>query len=83
MAKPPTRRGFKGKRREREPDNSAEWIDAPQLRRRYGGRSDMWLKRIMETDPEFPRPMVLNRLRYFRIAELVAWERKRAADRAA
>lgn len=75
--------GFTGTRREIEPDESAAFITGPQVCRRYGGRSDMWLKRIMESDPEFPRPMIINRLRYFRVADLVAWERKRAADRAA
>lgn len=81
VAKPKRRRVFKGKRPPIEPDDSAQWIDAPQLRRRYGGRSDMWIVRLLKSDPKFPKPIVVNRLRFWRISEIVAWERLRAADR--
>jgi hypothetical protein len=30
---------------------------AKQVCDRYGGRSDMWLWRILKNDPRFPRPM--------------------------
>jgi hypothetical protein len=38
---------------------------------------DRWLD-----DPRlaFPRPIVINRRRYFRVAELIAWEHERAAS---
>jgi predicted DNA-binding transcriptional regulator AlpA len=40
---------------------------------------DHWL-----ADPElgFPQPLIINRLRYFREAELASWERQRAAETA-
>jgi hypothetical protein len=40
---------------------------------------DRWLE-----DPEldFPRPLIINKRRYFSDSELVAWERKRAATAA-
>jgi hypothetical protein len=40
---------------------------------------DRWLG-----DPEldFPRPLIINKRRYFSDPELVAWERKRAATAA-
>jgi predicted DNA-binding transcriptional regulator AlpA len=61
------------------PPPDAVWIDAPQLLARYGGRSHMFLVRLLERDATFPRPMKIGRLRYFKLAELVAWERKQAA----
>jgi predicted DNA-binding transcriptional regulator AlpA len=41
---------------------------------------DRWLD-----DPrlKFPRPIVINRRRYFRLSELMAWECERAAHTAA
>jgi hypothetical protein len=40
---------------------------------------DRWL-----ADPamNFPRPLIINKRRYFSDSELVAWERKRAANAA-
>lgn len=74
----------KSKRREIEPARDAVWIDGPQVCRRYGGRSHMWLVRLLENDESFPRPMIVNRLRYWRVDEIVKWERaKAAASRAA
>jgi hypothetical protein len=29
----------------------------------------------------FPKPVIINRRRYWRVSELVAWERQRAAGR--
>ena len=29
----------------------------PQVRKRYGGRSAMWLWRKLKYDPRFPRPL--------------------------
>jgi hypothetical protein len=39
----------------------------------------MWLVRILKRDPTFPRPVKFGRLRFFRIDELIAWERAAAA----
>lgn len=55
------------------------FIDAPSVLARYGHRSHMWLVRLLKNDPTFPRPIVINRLRYFPIAELLRWERETAA----
>jgi len=57
----------------------AAYIDAPQLLARFGGRSHMWLVRLLERDKSFPRPVKIGRLRFFKIAELTAWERTTAA----
>jgi hypothetical protein len=65
------------------PPDGAIWLDANQVRERYGGRSAMWLTRILARDPSFPRAMKINRLRFFRLADLIAWERATAAKSAA
>jgi hypothetical protein len=61
-----------------EPDATV-YITAPQVLQRYGGVSHMWLERILQRDPSFPRPHKFGRLRFFKIDELVDWERKTAA----
>jgi hypothetical protein len=58
--------------------NGAVWISAPQVCDRYGGRSHMWLERLLRRDKTFPRPTKFGRLRFFKIEELVAWERQAA-----
>jgi predicted DNA-binding transcriptional regulator AlpA len=56
----------------------AAYIDAPQLLARFGGRSHMWLVRLLERDQSFPRPVKIGRLRFFKIDDLIAWERQTA-----
>jgi hypothetical protein len=59
-------------------------LDAMQVRVRYGGRSDMWIWRLLENDPDFPRPLVIRNRRYWRLSELTKWEEtKRSAGHAA
>jgi hypothetical protein len=59
------------------PMPGAVYLDAPQLLARFGG-SHMWLVRLLARDPTFPRP--IGRLRFFKIDDLIAWERKTAAE---
>ena len=61
------------------PDTSSNLIPAPAVWRRYG-KTDRTLDRWLQ-DPRlnFPRPTVIRGRRYFREAELVAWERAQAA----
>ena len=49
-------------------------LDAMQLRVRYGNRSDMWIWRLLENDPSFPRPLMIRNRRYWRRSEIEAWE---------
>jgi hypothetical protein len=59
-------------------------LDAMQVRVRYGKRSDMWLWRLLENDPSFPRPLLIRNRRYWRLSELTSWEEtKRSAGHAA
>ena len=61
------------------PLSEAAYISAPQLCARFGNRSHMWLRRLMQRDPEFPRPIRINRLRFFSVEALTRWERSTAA----
>src|SRR5262245_20454157 len=63
----------------RGPPDSAVFISAAQVCARYGGMSDMWLWRMLERDPTFPRPFLFGgKRRFFKLDELVAWERANA-----
>jgi hypothetical protein len=44
-------------------------------RDRYGV-SHMWLERELKRNPDFPRPFKFGRIRFFKIAELEAYEKK-------
>lgn len=60
-----------------------KYLTAPQVRKRYN-ITDMTLWRWLQNpDLSFPRPIAINRRRYFVEADLVAWERARAAGKAA
>jgi predicted DNA-binding transcriptional regulator AlpA len=62
------------------PPGGALFIDAAQLLARYGGKSDMWLVRMLERDPTFPRPKYFGggRRRFWSITDLEQWERMAA-----
>jgi hypothetical protein len=53
----------------------AVFASVAQVRARYGGVSHMWAERHIQDDPDFPRPTYFGRLRFFKIAELEAYER--------
>jgi predicted DNA-binding transcriptional regulator AlpA len=58
-----------------------KYITQKQLKARYGDVSDMTIWR-WEHDRElgFPKSININRRKYYDLAELEAWERKRAAS---
>lgn len=58
------------------------YISAPQVLQRYGGRSHMWLVRMLKRDPNFPRATYFGQHRFFKVDELIAWEREAAAKSA-
>jgi predicted DNA-binding transcriptional regulator AlpA len=51
------------------------YLTAPQVRRRFGDKSDMWLWRLLREEPAFPRPVRIRNQRYWRVTDLVAFER--------
>jgi predicted DNA-binding transcriptional regulator AlpA len=60
-----------------------EYLDAQQVRRRYGARSAMWLWRCMKSEKDFPKPIKLHGRNYWRYRDLVAFEQKKGATHAA
>lgn len=54
------------------------YINTRQLRDRYGGVSHMWVERRMVDELSFPKPVYFGARRFWRIAELEAWERAKA-----
>jgi predicted DNA-binding transcriptional regulator AlpA len=57
-----------------------QWVSARQLRRRYGGRSHMWVQRRLQFDPDFPKPIKIGRLRFWDLDALEAYEQSRVAE---
>jgi predicted DNA-binding transcriptional regulator AlpA len=54
---------------------SIRYISAAMLRARYGGISDMTLWRwLADQALSFPKPLVINRRRFWRLDQLEAWE---------
>jgi predicted DNA-binding transcriptional regulator AlpA len=66
-----------------DPPSRAEktYLTAMQLRKRYGGRSHMWIERRLLSDPTFPRPAYFGRFRFWALDEIEAWERAAIAAR--
>ena len=54
------------------------FLTARQTRARYGNVSDMWLHRRLHDASGFPRPIVICGRRFWRLSDLVAWERNAA-----
>ena len=59
------------------------YLSSAQLKARYGGVSDMWIRRRQQDDPDFPDPMDVEGRRFWKMSELLKWERLRAAGRPA
>jgi predicted DNA-binding transcriptional regulator AlpA len=54
---------------------SETYLTAPQIRKQFGGRSDVWLWRLLNDErANFPKPVVVLRCRYFPLSEIEAWE---------
>ena len=76
--RPPSRDGD----RAGEPDDSDArevFLSARLVRQRYGDASQMWLwRRLNDPKSDFPQPILIGERRYWRLSELVWWERSRA-----
>ena len=62
-------------------DSAEQFLPARQVRKRYGVTDQTvwrWLKNV---NLKFPHPMRIGRLRYWRLSDLVAWERSREGAR--
>jgi len=62
-------------------DAATVYLNAPQVRSRYGNVCEMTLWRWLHDEKlNFPRPHRINGRRFWKAAELAAWERTRAPD---
>ena len=60
-------------------DATTIYLNAAQVRTRYGGMSDMALWRWLQDETlGFPKPLVINNRRFWLAAALGDWERMRA-----
>jgi predicted DNA-binding transcriptional regulator AlpA len=55
-------------------------VSSSCLPSKCANRSNMWLWRVREGDPDFPKPLQINGRNYWRIADLLAWEGRRLAN---
>jgi predicted DNA-binding transcriptional regulator AlpA len=60
-------------------ENDDVLVREADVRKRYGGVSSMWIYRRLADDPNFPRPIYIAKRRFWRLGDLVAWERVKAA----
>lgn len=61
-------------------DTPDTFLPSAVVRARYGGVSHMWLVRKLEKDAAFPRAIYIAGRRYWRLGDLIEWERKCAAQ---
>ena len=54
------------------------YYTSADIRRRFQV-GDMWIFRRLHDDSGFPQPVVVKRRRYWKLSELLAWERKHLA----
>jgi hypothetical protein len=45
-----------------------------RLRRHFGGVSHMWLRRRLQTDANFPRPVYIGSIPFYRLGDVRRWE---------
>lgn len=62
-------------------ESDVTYLNAGQVRARYGSCSHMFLIRRMQ-DSGFPAPTYFGRLRFWRLSDLEAWEQKQATKSA-
>jgi predicted DNA-binding transcriptional regulator AlpA len=79
----PKRKAAIHKRTPRAAPADSVFINAAQLMRRFGGKSHMFLVRLLARDPTFPRPVFIGRLRHWPLAEVEAWERAKISQASA
>jgi predicted DNA-binding transcriptional regulator AlpA len=58
-------------------DSAEQFLPARQVWERYGVSSMTLWRWLKDADLNFPQPMHLGRHRYWRLSDLVAWEKFR------
>jgi predicted DNA-binding transcriptional regulator AlpA len=57
----------------------AVYLTSNKVLARYSRKSHVWLWRLLRDDPEFPRPLKIRGMNYWRISELDQYDQARAA----
>lgn len=60
-----------------------EFLTGPQVRERYQKSHVTIWRWVRDPDLNFPQPIQINRLNYWRLADLEAWEAAQANENAA
>jgi predicted DNA-binding transcriptional regulator AlpA len=63
------------------PTADDRYLPARQVWERYGVTEMSLYRWLRDPRMQFPQPIYFGRFRYWRLAELIAWERARAAAR--
>jgi hypothetical protein len=64
------------------PDADDIFLTAAQVRRRYGGVSDMTLHRwLHDLELDFCQPIIIGRRRYWKLSDLQKFERRRVGQK--
>ena len=70
-------------RRDGANSRADRFLPAREVWRRYGVSSMSLHRWLGDARMQFPRPHYFGRLRFWRLADLEAWERQRASSRSA
>ena len=62
------------------PDHDDKLLPAPRVSARYGVTSMTLWRWLKNSTLAFPAPLRINARRYWRLTDLVAWERARGAE---
>ncbi len=65
------------------PEKRQEFLTGPQVRARYQKSHVTIWRWVRDADLQFPQPIQINRLNYWRLSELEAWEEAQASKREA
>lgn len=60
----------------------AEFLTGPQVRKRYQKSHVTIWRWVRDPDLGFPKPIQINRLNYWRLADLEAWEAAQSGEAA-
>lgn len=53
------------------------YLSSKHVRERYGNVSHMWIERRL-VDSQFPVPVYFGRRRFWKLSDLLEWERQKA-----
>ena len=56
------------------------FLTTRQVRARYGDASEMWIWRRLQDTSGFPKPMEICGRRFWKLSDLIVWERSRCRD---